>query len=86
LAPDGHQEQWLDRDGHPPPAHRLKPTTAAGAEGLGDPLVGGISLPVDAVRVDLEQDRDAVEERLQVLSPLPQLPGGVQEHLGLGGG
>jgi hypothetical protein len=24
------------------------------------PLVGGISLPIDAVRVDLEQDRDAV--------------------------
>jgi hypothetical protein len=24
------------------------------------PLVGGIRLPVDAVRVDLEQDRDAV--------------------------
>src|SRR5208337_3892958 len=32
----------------------------AGAEGLGDALVGGIRLPVDAVRVDLEQDRDAV--------------------------
>jgi len=31
-----------------------------GAEGVGDALVGGISLPVDAVRVDLEQDGDAV--------------------------
>jgi hypothetical protein len=29
-------------------------------EGVGDALVGGISLPVDAVGVDLEQDRDAV--------------------------
>jgi hypothetical protein len=31
-----------------------------GAEGVGDALVHGISLPVDAVRVDLQQDRDAV--------------------------
>ena len=27
--------------------------------GVRDALVGGISLPVDAVRVDLQQDRDA---------------------------
>ena len=26
------------------------------AEGVGDPLVRGVSLPVDAVRVDLQQD------------------------------
>jgi len=32
----------------------------AGAEGLGDALVGGGGLAVDAVRVDLQQDRDAV--------------------------
>src|SRR6185437_16861794 len=31
-----------------------------GAEGVGDALVGGVGLPVDAVRVDLEQDGDAV--------------------------
>jgi hypothetical protein len=31
-----------------------------GAEGLGDALVGGGGLAVDAVGVDLEQDRDAV--------------------------
>ena len=31
-----------------------------GAEGVGDPLVGGVSLPVDAVGVDLQQDGDAV--------------------------
>jgi hypothetical protein len=31
-----------------------------GAECVGDALVHGISLPVDAVRVDLQQDRDAV--------------------------
>ena len=31
-----------------------------GAEGVGDPLVRGVSLPVDAVGVDLQQDRDAV--------------------------
>jgi len=30
-----------------------------GAEGVGDALVGGAGLPVDAVRVDLEQDGDA---------------------------
>jgi hypothetical protein len=30
------------------------------AEGVGDPLVRGIGLAVDAVRVDLQQDRDAV--------------------------
>jgi hypothetical protein len=30
------------------------------AEGVGDALVGGVGLAVDAVRVDLEQDRDAV--------------------------
>jgi hypothetical protein len=30
------------------------------AEGVGDALVRGISLAVDAVRVDLQQDRDAV--------------------------
>ena len=30
------------------------------AEGVGDALVGGISLPVDAMRVDLEQNGDAV--------------------------
>jgi hypothetical protein len=29
-------------------------------EGVGDALVGCISLPVDPVGVDLEQDRDAV--------------------------
>ena len=31
-----------------------------GAEGVGDALVGGVGLPVDAVGVDLQQDRDAV--------------------------
>jgi hypothetical protein len=31
-----------------------------GAEDVGDALVGGISLPVDAVGVDLQQGRDAV--------------------------
>jgi hypothetical protein len=31
-----------------------------GAEGVGDALVGGVSLPVDAVGVDLQQDGDAV--------------------------
>ena len=31
-----------------------------GAKGVGDALVGGISLPVDAVGVDLQQDGDAV--------------------------
>ena len=31
-----------------------------GAEGVGDPLVSGISLAVDAVGVDLQQDRDTV--------------------------
>jgi hypothetical protein len=31
-----------------------------GAEGVGNPPVGGIGLPVDAVGVDLEQDGDAV--------------------------
>jgi hypothetical protein len=31
-----------------------------GAEGVGDALVGGVGLTVDAVRVDLQQDRDAV--------------------------
>ena len=31
-----------------------------GAEGVGDAPVGGISLPVYAVGVDLQQDRDAV--------------------------
>ena len=31
-----------------------------GGEGVGDALVGGISLAVDAVGVDLEQDSDAV--------------------------
>ena len=31
-----------------------------GAEGVGDALVGGVGLPVDAVGVDLEQDSDAV--------------------------
>ena len=31
-----------------------------GAEGVGDALVGGVVPPVDAVRVDLEQDGDAV--------------------------
>ena len=41
------------------PRHRVF-LGVAGAEGLGDPLVGGILLPVDAVRVDLEQDRDAL--------------------------
>ena len=30
------------------------------AQGAGDALVGGVGLPVDAVGVDLEQDRDAV--------------------------
>jgi hypothetical protein len=33
-----------------------------GAEGVGDALVGGVGLPVDAVGVDLEQDRDAVPD------------------------
>jgi hypothetical protein len=31
-----------------------------GAEGVGDALVGGVGLPVDAVGVDLAQDGDAV--------------------------
>jgi hypothetical protein len=31
-----------------------------GAESVGDPLVRGIGLTVDPVRVDLQQDRDAV--------------------------
>jgi hypothetical protein len=31
-----------------------------GIEGVGDPLVRGVSLPVDAMSVDLQQDRDAV--------------------------
>jgi hypothetical protein len=31
-----------------------------GAEGVGDALVGGISPPVDAVGVDLQQGRDAM--------------------------
>jgi hypothetical protein len=31
-----------------------------GAEGVGDALVGGVGLPVDAVGVDLQQDGDAV--------------------------
>jgi hypothetical protein len=31
-----------------------------GAEGVGDELVGGVSLSVDAVGIDLEEDRDAV--------------------------
>jgi hypothetical protein len=31
-----------------------------GVEGVGDALVGGISLPIDAVGVDLQQDRGAV--------------------------
>jgi hypothetical protein len=31
-----------------------------GAEAIGDALVGGVGLPVNAVRVDLQQDRDAV--------------------------
>jgi len=30
------------------------------AEGVGDALVGCVGLPVDAVGVDLQQDRDAV--------------------------
>ena len=30
------------------------------SEGVGDLLVRGISLPVDALGVDLQQDRDAV--------------------------
>jgi hypothetical protein len=30
------------------------------AEGIGDALAGGISLPVDAVGVDLQQDRDVM--------------------------
>ena len=33
---------------------------ARGAEGVGDPLVRGVSLPVEAVGVDLRQNRDAV--------------------------
>ena len=28
------------------------------AEGVGDPLVRGVSLPVDAVGVDLQQDKE----------------------------
>jgi hypothetical protein len=35
-------------------------SVSGGAEGVGDALVGGLSLPVDAVRVDLQQDGDAV--------------------------
>jgi hypothetical protein len=31
-----------------------------GAEGVGDALVRGVGLPIDAVGVDLEEDRDAV--------------------------
>ena len=38
---------------------RISPSILA-AERVGDALAGGISLPVDAVGVDLEQDRDAV--------------------------
>jgi len=34
-----------------------------GAEGVGDALVGGVGLTVAAVRVDLEQDGDAVPPR-----------------------
>jgi hypothetical protein len=30
-----------------------------GTESIGDPLVGGIRVPIDAVGVDLQQDRDA---------------------------
>jgi hypothetical protein len=32
----------------------------APAEGVADALVGGVGLAVDAVGVDLEEDRDAV--------------------------
>jgi hypothetical protein len=34
--------------------------SALGAEGVGNALVGCISLPVNALGVDLEQDREAV--------------------------
>ena len=34
------------------------------AEGVGGPLVCGVSLPVDAVGVDLQQDGDAVRGAL----------------------
>ena len=44
-----------------------------GAEGVGDPLVRGASLPVDAVRVDLQQDRDAQTEALIRESGVPAL-------------
>ena len=48
-----------------PPAVISSPGTGSGlglsgAEGVGDALVGGISLPIDAVGVDLQQDGDAV--------------------------
>jgi hypothetical protein len=39
---------------------RWGPGLLRGGEGVGDALVGGIRLPVDAVRVDLQQDGDAV--------------------------
>ena len=42
------------------PRHRGLRLGVLGAEGVGDALVGGVGLPVDAVGVDLEQDRDAV--------------------------
>ena len=37
-----------------------RPGVWLGVEGVGDALVGGVGLPVDAVGVDLEQDGDAV--------------------------
>jgi hypothetical protein len=40
--------------------HRQGPAPPRDAEGVGDPLVGSISLTIDAVCVDLQQDRDAM--------------------------
>ncbi len=40
--------------------HRGSGLGVLGAEGVGDALVGGLGLPIDAVHADLEQDGDAV--------------------------
>jgi hypothetical protein len=40
--------------------HAVFPFACFRAEGVDDALVGGISLTVNAVGVDLEQDRDAM--------------------------
>jgi hypothetical protein len=56
------------------PRHRVRTRAGVlGAEGVGDPLVRGVSLPVDAVRVDLQQDRDAQTEALIRESGVPAL-------------